>query len=94
LFFFILLSLKIIVGNHGFTNMFFGEMSNTRVIRFLQLVIVLLTVIFGDTLFFGIFFPSDSTCTVYVTEVSITLSFVRIKVRVRVSDICRKEFIL
>jgi hypothetical protein len=57
------------MGNHDYSKAFFGsEMSNTRVVRFLQFVIVVLVVVFADTLFFGILYPSDGTCTAYVTE--------------------------
>jgi hypothetical protein len=34
------------------------------------LVIIVLSELFADTLFFGIFYPSDGTCDVHTTEVS------------------------
>lgn len=59
-----------IVRNHGYFRALSGStMHLSRTVRFVGLVIILLTEIFADTLFFGIFYPSDGTCDVYTTEV-------------------------
>ena len=65
--------LEIIFLNHDYFRMFVGsELAQTRVIRFLNVVAVVLVCIFVDTIFFGIFFPSTSTCTLMTTKVTLT----------------------
>lgn len=57
--------------NHEYFRCFSSvPMGTSRTIRFLEVVIAVLTALFADTLFFGIFFPSDGTCSIYKTEVS------------------------
>jgi hypothetical protein len=60
-----------ILKNHEYLRCFSSTpMSVTRTIRFLGVVTTVLTALFADTLFFGIFYPSDGTCNIYKTEVS------------------------
>lgn len=55
---------------HGYFCMFAGsELTKTRAIRFLNIVALILTVVFADTIFFGIFFPSNTPCTVHRDKV-------------------------
>jgi hypothetical protein len=62
--------LNIIVLNHDYFKAFSGaSMTISRFCRFVGLVIIVLSEIFTNTLFFGIFYPSDGTCNVYTTEV-------------------------
>jgi hypothetical protein len=62
--------LNIIALNHDYFKAFSGAtMRTSRFCRFLGLVIIVMSEIFTDTLFFGIFYPSDGTCNVYTTEV-------------------------
>jgi hypothetical protein len=62
--------LNIIVLNHDYFKVFSGaSMTMSRFCRFVGFIIIVLSEIFTDTLFFGIFYPSDGTCTVYTTEV-------------------------
>jgi hypothetical protein len=69
--------LNIIVLNHDYFKIFSGATMNiSRTCRFLGLVIIVMSEIFTDTLFFGIFYPSDGTCNVYKTEVRIFLCIV------------------
>jgi hypothetical protein len=58
-----------IVRNHDYFRALSGSAMNLpRYIRFLGFVIIVLSEIFVDTLFFGIFYPSDGTCNVYTTQ--------------------------
>jgi hypothetical protein len=60
-----------ILKNHEYLRCFSStQMSVTRTMRFLGIVTTVLTALFADTLFFGIFYPSDGTCNIYRTEVS------------------------
>jgi hypothetical protein len=57
--------------NHEYTRVFSGSsVGLTRTVRFLQVVIIILTALFTDTLFFGIFYPSDETCPVNLRKVT------------------------
>ena len=50
--------------HHDYFAMFAGSTLNqSRTIRFLHLVAIILTSMFVDTVFFGIYFPGNSTCT-------------------------------
>ena len=40
----------------------------TRTLRFVEMIKVILTGLFTDTLIFGLFFPADGTCNNYVTK--------------------------
>jgi hypothetical protein len=78
--------LNIIVLNHDYFKAFSGATMNiSRFCRFLGFVIIVLSEIFTDTLFFGIFYPSDGTCNVYTTEVR--------KLLCDLHDSQRKEFL-
>ena len=64
---------KVIASNHDYSKMFIGsDVTKSRTIRFLDVVTVILSSIFADTIFFGIFYPSDSNCTVSSDEVSVS----------------------
>ena len=53
-------ALVIIASNHDYFKMFGGStMTRTRTIRFLGLVKLVLVTLFVDTLFFGVFYPTD-----------------------------------
>ena len=61
---------EIICNNHEYFSMLAGAgMTQTRVLRFLNLTTKVLSLIFVNTVFFGIYFPPDSTCTVMTTKV-------------------------
>ena len=63
---------KVIASNHDYFKMFIGSgVTKSRTIRFLDVVAVILSCIFADTIFFGIFYPSDSNCTASNDEVSV-----------------------
>jgi len=56
---------------HDFSSMFFRpSLQHTRTMRYLTLVRTVLVGLFCDTLFFGIFFPDDGTCSTYVDRKS------------------------
>ena len=58
-------ALRILRKTHYISQMFFGaSITNSRTLRFLEMSRVVLLGIFIDTLFFGIYFPSDATCAV------------------------------
>ena len=62
--------LNLIFANHDYFKMFAGSgMTRTRTVRFLQLVTVVLVGLFVDTLFFGVFYPSD-VCEVHRDKVN------------------------
>lgn len=62
-----------IVRNHDYFRALSGSAMNLpRYIRFLGFVIIVLSEIFVDTLFFGVFYPSDGTCNVYTTQSTCT----------------------
>ena len=64
---------KVIAFNHDYFKMFIGsDVTKSRTIRFLDVVAVILSCIFADTIFFGIFYPSDSNCTASNDEVSVS----------------------
>ena len=61
---------RVITSNHDYFKMFIGaDVTKSRTIRFLDVVTVILSCIFADTIFFGIFFPSDTDCTATSDEV-------------------------
>ena len=56
--------------NHDYFNMFGGSnMTRTRTVRFLHLVTIVLVGLFVDTVFFGVFYPSN-TCEGYQEKVT------------------------
>jgi hypothetical protein len=62
-------SFRVIFAMHDYTRYLSSSpMVKTRTIRFLELVIILLVGLFIDTLFFGVFYPSDDTCPILITE--------------------------
>ena len=55
---------------HDYFAMFAGsKLNRSRTIRFLHLVALVLTSIFVDTVFFGIYFPGNSTCSLMTDKV-------------------------
>jgi hypothetical protein len=57
---------------HKYFCMFTGsESPKTRVIRFLNVVALILTAIFTDTVFFGIYFPAKSQCEAHQDQVRV-----------------------
>ena len=66
--------LEIISVHHDYFSMAGGSTLNqSRTIRFLLLVSSVLSSIFTDTIFFGIYFPGDSKCTSMITQVNKTI---------------------
>ena len=67
--------LEIISVYHDYFAMLAGSTLNkSRTVRFLHLVSIVLTLIFVDTIFFGIYFPGNSTCTIMTDKVGQTLT--------------------
>ena len=67
-------ALNIVYVNHVYTRMFAGSsLKTSRSIRFLQLVSLVLVCLFVDTIFFGVFYPTNDPCVQYDTKVSDTL---------------------
>ena len=67
---------QVIASNHDYFKMFIGsDVTKSRTIRFLDVVTIILSCIFADTVFFGIFFPSDTDCAVSKDKVSIFALF-------------------
>lgn len=64
---------KILTNHNYFRFLSSSPMRVSRTIRFLQVVITVLSALFADTLFFGIFFPSDGTCDRLTNEVSLLI---------------------
>jgi hypothetical protein len=61
--------LNLIAMNHDYFRSLSGATHYiSRTCRFLGLMVIILSEIFTDTLFFGIFYPSDGTCNVYTYE--------------------------
>jgi hypothetical protein len=61
--------LDVVLKNHPYTAMFTGpSLSNTRTMRWLTLIRVILIALFVNTMFFYVFYPSDGTCTSLSTE--------------------------
>ena len=57
---------------HKYFCMFAGsELPKTRVIRFLNVVALILTAVFTDTVFFGIYFPAISQCKAHQDQVRV-----------------------
>ena len=53
-------AMVIIAVNHDYFKMFGGStMTRTRTVRFLELVTLVLVTLFVDTVFFGVFYPTD-----------------------------------
>lgn len=64
--------MKIIFLNHDYLRMFAGsDLRKSRTIRFLSLLSVVLPFIFTDTVFFGVYFPSNSVCAAKINKVSV-----------------------
>ena len=64
-------ALELISTYHNYFCMFAGSgLTRSRTIRFLKVISVVLSCIFADTLFFGIYFPSQSTCAVLTEKVN------------------------
>ena len=62
--------LGIVSVQHRYLSMFAAStVTQTRTIRFFNLLSLILTSIFADTVFFGIFFPAHSTCTSMTNKV-------------------------
>lgn len=62
-------SLRTLRRTHYATGMLYGSsMRISRTLRFLEMVRIILLGIFIDTLIYGVYFPSDSTCAVYTTK--------------------------
>ena len=56
--------------NHQYFKMFGGcSVKKSRTIRFLEVVTLVLTSLFADTLFFGIYYPRESSCISLTTQV-------------------------
>ena len=77
---------QVIASNHDYFKMFIGsDVTKSRTILFLDVVTIILSSIFADTIFFGIFYPSDSNCTVNSDEVSVSdwhfASFIELRLR-------------
>jgi REJ domain len=63
-------ALRTLRKTHYVSQMFFGaSIKNSRTLRFLEMSRVILLGVFIDTLFFGIYFPSDATCAVNTSRV-------------------------
>jgi hypothetical protein len=63
-------ALDIIAVNHDYFKMFGGStMTQSRTIRFLELVVLVLVTLFVDTVFFGIFYPVNN-CNTFINKVS------------------------
>ena len=68
--------LEIISVHHDYFSMAGGSTLNqSRTIRFLLLVSSVLSSIFTDTIFFGIYFPGDSKCTSMINQVKKIIPF-------------------
>jgi hypothetical protein len=66
--------MKIIFLNHDYFRMFAGsDLRKSRTIRFLSLLSIVLPFIFTDTVFFGIYFPSNSVCAANINKVGFAL---------------------
>lgn len=54
---------------HYISGMLYGSsMRTSRTLRFLEMVRIILLGIFIDTLIYGVYFPSDATCTAFLTK--------------------------
>ena len=66
-------AMVIIAVNHDYFKMFGGStMTRTRTVRFLELVTLVLVTLFVDTVFFGVFYPTD-LCALNTDKVGILL---------------------
>lgn len=66
--------LNIILLNHDYFRMFAGSnLRKSRTIRFLGLLCVILPCIFTDTVFFGVYFPSNFVCAANLDQVRVAL---------------------
>jgi hypothetical protein len=74
--------MKIIFLNHDYFRMFAGsDLRKSRTIRFLSLLSIVLPSIFTDTVFFGIYFPSEAVCAANNNEVSVAQCYVTSKLK-------------
>jgi hypothetical protein len=74
--------MKIIFLNHDYFRMFAGsDLRKSRTIRFLSLLSIVLPFIFTDTVFFGIYFPSEAVCAANNNEVSVAQCYVTSKLK-------------
>lgn len=63
-------ALELISTYHNYFCMFAGSgLTRSRTIRFLKVISVVLSCIFADTLFFGIYYPSQSVCSALTDKV-------------------------
>ena len=70
-------ALNIVYVNHVYTRMFAGSsLKTSRSIRFLQLVSLVLVCLFVDTIFFGVFYPTNDPCVQYDTKVSDVMHYI------------------
>ena len=56
---------EVVCVHHSYFRMFTdssASQSQSRIIRFVDLILLILTAIFADTIFFGIFYPARSSC--------------------------------
>lgn len=68
---------QIILVNHDYFNMFTETtLRESRTIRFLGLISIILGTIFADTVIFSIYFPSDSTCISMTDKVRSRYSYI------------------
>ena len=63
-------ALDIILANHDYSRMFVPSLIRTRTVRYMRSLIYLLVCLFVDTVFFGLYFPANSDCFSYDSEVS------------------------
>ena len=63
-------AIAIICARHNYFTMFFtSTVAHSRTIRFIDLIALVLTSLFADTVFFGIFYPISSSCTSKIDKV-------------------------
>ena len=61
--------------NHYYLSMFVtANITQSRTLRFFNVLAVILTTIFGETIFFGVYYPSHSPCFTMTDEVSKNLT--------------------
>jgi hypothetical protein len=65
-------ALELISTYHNYFCMFAGSgLTRSRTIRFLKVISVVLSCIFADTLFFGVYYPSQSVCSALTDKVRV-----------------------
>ena len=62
-------ALDIILANHDYSRMFVPSLIRTRTVRYMRSLIYLLVCLFVDTVFYGLYFPANSDCLSYESEV-------------------------